>query len=198
MSLHTRYFPTPFHAGPSAHSVPMCMRLISVLLTMYLRNAGASATTSGSGYCNASSRDQSRGVGLGETGCCVGACANARATAATPSVVVRNVRRSCRVIASLFAMCVFACCVSSSELHGLGFTKPRLHIWRLIHPRRLLPRSHQIPLACRCQDYDAHDHHEEKGERCVDAIVEDHPGRVRCGAVGQRVRVREKSQLGIG
>src|SRR5262245_49938737 len=50
---------------------------------------------SGSGYCNGSSRDQSRGVGTDrlELGG-VGACANARVALTTPTVAERNVLRS--------------------------------------------------------------------------------------------------------
>src|SRR5262245_58511295 len=93
MSLHTRYRPTPFHAGPSAHWVPIWSRLIDVLKTMYWRKRGSRATISGSGYAIGSSRDQSRGVGTGEICCGAWACVAARA-ATDPSVAARNVLRS--------------------------------------------------------------------------------------------------------
>src|SRR6185369_11018168 len=47
---HIRYPPAPLHAGPSAHSIPVCNRVIGELPTLYFLNAGSSTITSGSGY----------------------------------------------------------------------------------------------------------------------------------------------------
>src|SRR5688572_16385040 len=92
MSLHTRYRPTPFHAGPSAQSVPMCRRLMEELKTMYFWKRGSSAMMSGSGYGMGPGTAQSRGVGTGDTAA-GWPCANARADAtAEPIAAPRNAR----------------------------------------------------------------------------------------------------------
>src|SRR4029450_2177369 len=44
MSLKTTYRPTPFHAGPSAHSAPVHSRTSGVLPIMYFRNRSSWTT----------------------------------------------------------------------------------------------------------------------------------------------------------
>src|SRR5918992_486880 len=59
MSLHIRYCPCPFHAGPSHHMPPVHSRWIGVLPTRNALNDGSCVMMSGSGYVTG--REKSRG-----------------------------------------------------------------------------------------------------------------------------------------
>ncbi len=61
-----------------------------VLPTMYFRNRGSSAITSGSGYWIGCCPDQSRGVGTGDTGCCGAWAASGSAAIAAPRNDLRS------------------------------------------------------------------------------------------------------------
>src|SRR3954468_17114373 len=82
------YRPTPFHAGPSAHIVPVCSRCIGVLNSKYFPNRRSTVMMSGSGYIMGEFPLQSRGVAFGET------CCAKEGSAAAPKAAARNERRS--------------------------------------------------------------------------------------------------------
>src|SRR5215813_2100580 len=104
MSLHTRYRPWLFHAGPSAHSDPVHSRWIGAFGWRRPLNAGSTVRTSGSVkyVVGAPPGPKSRGGLVMVVGGAAGwgACAVARlgasamAPAATPMVFMRSRRDS--------------------------------------------------------------------------------------------------------